>query len=75
MAELFSDNARRIFGLSNPSIKVNQTASVTLYNPSKQWILQEKDIRSKSKNTPFINKAFTGKVVGIINGKKVFLNN
>jgi dihydroorotase len=74
LAALFSGNARKIFGLDQSLINVGEKSSITLYNPSTQWTLHEKDILSKSKNTAFINKTFTGKVVGIINGKKVFLN-
>ena len=32
-------------------------------------------IVSKSKNTPFINQKFTGKVLGIINKSKMLINN
>ena len=74
LAALFGGNARTIFGLKKSLINVGEKSSITLYNPSTQWTLNEKDILSKSKNTAFINKTFTGKVVGIINGKKVFLN-
>ena len=72
---LFSGNARNIFRLPTARINIGEPASLTLYNPSKKWIPREKDIRSKSKNTAFLNKELTGKVLGIINGKKVFLNN
>ncbi len=75
LTALFGDNARKIFGLKHPSIAVGQSCCITLFDPSTPWTLLEKDIRSKSKNTPFINKGLTGKVIGIINGEKVFLNN
>jgi dihydroorotase len=61
--------------LPQPKIAVGDTASISLFNPARRWLLREEDIRSKSKNTAFLNKELTGKVVGIINGKKVFLNN
>ncbi|MBS1935376.1 MAG: dihydroorotase, partial [Bacteroidetes bacterium] len=75
LIELFSSNARKIFGLKKASITEKETACITLFNPSGKWILKEENIRSKSKNTPFINKEFVGKLMGIINGEKVFLNN
>jgi dihydroorotase len=75
LVALFCSNARKIFGLPQPKIAVGDTASISLFNPARRWLLREEDIRSKSKNTAFLNKELTGKVVGIINGKKVFLNN
>ena len=75
MVALFSGNARRIFNLVKPVISEGQSASLTLFDPSLSWRLQEEDMRSKSKNTPFTNIELTGKVIGIINGEKVFLNN
>jgi dihydroorotase len=72
---LMSDNARKIFGLKQTSIAVGNVSSITLFNPAGTFILKEENVRSKSKNTPFINKELQGKVIGIINGEKVFLNN
>jgi dihydroorotase len=72
---LMSDNARRIFGLKQTSIAVGNISSITLFDPSGKFTLKEENIHSKSKNTPFINATLQGKVIGIINGEKVFLNN
>ncbi|HLY69856.1 MAG TPA: dihydroorotase [Puia sp.] len=72
---LMGDNARNIFGLDKHSIAVGSISRVTLFNPTGTFTLKEENIRSKSKNTPFINKTLQGKVIGIINGEKVFLTN
>ena len=71
--ELFSLNPRKLFGLEQASIKEGSKASLTLFDPKKRWTVAEKEIRSKSKNTPFIGKELTGKPLGIINKGKIIL--
>lgn len=75
LISLLSNNPRKIFGLDQPSIVAGKKSCITLFNPAETWTLKEENIRSKSKNTPFINKELQGKVIGIINGDKLFLNN
>ena len=65
---------RQIFGLALPEIKEGVTATLTLFNPATEYIFEEKNIRSKSKNSAFIGKQLKGKVIGIINGDKIYLN-
>jgi dihydroorotase len=72
--ELLSLNPRKIFGLECPSVKEGGKAVLTLFDPSKKWTVSTKDIRSKSKNSPFLEKELTGKVIGIINGSDAILN-
>jgi dihydroorotase len=72
--ELLSVNPRKLFALETVSIKEGGKASLALFEPGKKWTMTEKDIRSKSKNNPFIGKEFTGKVAGIINGDKIILS-
>ena len=67
-------NIRQIFGLPVPEIKEGEIASLTLFIPDAEFVFEEKMIRSKSKNSPFIGKKLKGKVVGIINKGKVELN-
>ncbi len=48
-------------------------ANITLFLPDEEYIFEEKDIFSKCKNNAFIGKKLKGKVIGIINGDKLFL--
>lgn len=58
---------RRVLGLPIPEIKPGAPAEITVFDPDAEWIFQEKNIRSKSRNTPFIGQTFKGKVLGVVN--------
>jgi len=72
--ELLSLNPRKLLGLETISIKEGSKASLTLFEPGKIWTVSEKDILSKSKNSPFMGKKLKGKPTGIINGDKIVLS-
>lgn len=57
----------KLLRLSEQSIKEGVAANLTIFDPSKEWTFSEKDIRSKSKNTPFIGRTLKGKVINVIN--------
>ena len=73
--DLISTNPRKILNRPCPKIDINEKANITLFDPIKEWQYKEEMIVSKSKNTPFINQKFTGKVLGIINKSKMLINN
>jgi dihydroorotase len=72
--KILTTNNRNIFNIEVPSIELNKMACITIFEPDAEFILEEKDIKSKSKNSPFISKKSIGKVVGIINKNNVVLN-
>ena len=65
---------RSILKLKQPSISKGEQACITLFDPTLEWKFEQKNIQSKSKNTPFINTVFKGKVLGIIHKKQYSLN-
>jgi len=60
--------SKSIFGIQNNPIEIDQKANLTLFNPETEYIFQEKNIFSKSKNSPFIGKKLKGKIYGIYTG-------
>jgi len=65
---------REVLGLARTEITEGAEANITLFNPEQEWTFQSSAIRSKSKNTPFIDKKLKGRVVGVINNNQLFLN-
>src|SRR5688572_1152113 len=72
--EKISINPRKILNIPVPVIEEKQPANLTLFNPELEWVFQENEIKSRSKNTPFIGTKFTGKALGIINKNQVVMN-
>jgi dihydroorotase len=73
LIEKLSINPRKILGLPIATIKVGEKANLTFFDPDLKWEFTEKQIASKSKNTPFVGYHFTGKALGVINNNKVSL--
>jgi dihydroorotase len=74
LVELLSIQPAAIFGKTTSAIKKNEKAVISLFNPLQTWTVKEKDLKSKSKNSPFIGKELKGKVIGTINKDNLFLN-
>jgi dihydroorotase len=71
---LLTTNNRNIFGIEVPNIEIDKPACLTIFEPDTEYIFTEKDIVSKSKNSPYLGKIMKGKVIGIINKGKVVIN-
>ena len=70
--EKIAINPRKILKLPKVVINEGEYANLTLFDPELEWIFTEKNIKSKSKNTPFIGEKLKGKALGIYNNKKFF---
>ena len=69
-----TENIRAIFNLPLALLNKNEIANLTLFTTDEEYVFEEKNIFSKCKNNAFIGKTLRGKVIGIINGDKIFLN-
>jgi dihydroorotase len=74
IVELFHSNAAKIFGIGSNKIAEGTRASLTIFSRDPQAEVAIEDLRSKSKNSPFIGKTLRGKVNGIFNNEKLILN-
>lgn len=74
IADLLGNNARDIFSLKTQPIDINQRAELTIFERKTEFVYNAASIKSKSKNSAFVNEQLKGTVIGIINKDKVFLN-
>ena len=65
-----SIKARHVIGLELSPIEVNFAVDATLFDTSTSWVFTKETNLSKSQNSPFFEKQFTGKVHGIIHNNK-----
>ena len=65
----------KCFGIPTPSINVGATADLTLFNPEKSYRYKEEDLKSTSKNSPYLGLELQGKVLGSFNNGVLTLNN
>ncbi len=73
LVEFFALNPRKVLGVNIPDIAVGQVANLTLFNPKTEWTFTEKDIYSKSKNTPLVGRILRGRVEGVVNKGQFWL--
>jgi len=64
-------NPRTVLGISAPTFEKGSEANLTVFDPLFQWTFRKKNINSKSKNSPFIDTKFTGKVLGVMANNKL----
>lgn len=67
-------SGRQLFTNEISEIKENNIANLTLFTTSEDWIFEENNILSKSKNSAFIGSKMKGKVLGIVNNNQHNIN-
>lgn len=71
---LFSLNARNIFQLPATNIAEGNVAELTLFSKKAITQISKENLKTKSPNTPFMERELNGKVLGIIH-KSQFIRN
>ncbi len=67
LVKVLAHNTRMVLGKEIPQIEAGAPANLTIFDPEKEWTFEKEDIKSKSKNTPFLGTQFKGKVLGVVN--------
>ena len=76
LAMKMSVNPSKILGLTGKgSLAAGSNADVTVFDPSAEWVVDEKRIESKSKNTPLAGRKMGGAVLITIVGGKIKYEN
>jgi dihydroorotase len=75
MAELFSLNPQKIMRVPPWGIFEGSEAHLTILDPGRKWKFDVHQSRSKSRNSPFNGREFTGRAVATIIGGKVVYEN
>jgi len=68
-----SINPRTILKQDIPVVKEGFTANLTLFDPALEWVYEKENVKSKSKNSPFLGSTFVGKPIGIYNKSQLEL--
>lgn len=58
---------REILHLPQAKLAENMPANLTIFDPAAQWVVDEHDLYSKSRNTPFAGWELTGRATGVYN--------
>jgi dihydroorotase len=74
LIEKVTDNPRKILKMDLPKIDVEEKANLTLFDPAQEWTFLQQENFSKSKNSPWIGKKLTGKVVAVFNNSKHWID-
>ena len=60
-------NPRNILNIDVPAIKKGNKANLTIFNTGEKWVYSQKEVRSKSKNSPYIGEEMEGRAIAIYN--------
>lgn len=73
LIERMSTIPARIFSLPGGSLLVGNSADICVIDPNKEWIIDKRQLASRSRNTPYHNTPVKGKVIRtLIDGKVVY---
>jgi dihydroorotase len=69
----FTQVPRNILKIKLPKLQEGAVAELTVFDAEEAWVYEEKNIKSKSKNSPFIGQTLKGRVKAVVKGDEVFI--
>lgn len=60
-------NPRKILNLDVPKLESGAVANLTIFNADEEWTYSAKEVRSKSRNSPYIGDTMTGRATAVYN--------
>lgn len=73
LIEKISISPRQILGLSVPKIAEGELANLTIFSEDMEWGYDTATMKTKSKNSPFLNQILVGKALAVVNNNQVFI--
>lgn len=70
LIEKVTSGPREVLNVEIPKVEEGVKANLTLFDPDKTWMLDEKSNLSKSKNSPWFGKELKGKAVAVFNNSR-----
>ncbi len=74
LIEKITTNPRKLLGLDVPMLEPEAKANLTLFDPTRTWVLDEKTNQSKAKNSPWFGTKIQGKAVAVFNNNKSWID-
>lgn len=73
LIDALSTRPAKIFGLDAGSLKPGSRADLALVDPDEPWLVSKEELHSRSKNTPFEDARFQGRVITtMVDGRVIF---
>ena len=73
LIEKLTVNPRKIMNIDRNLFAIGEKAQITIFDPNKKWTFSEKDIYSKSSNSPFLGHDLVGKVKYVFSKDSLFI--
>lgn len=75
LIEKVTQGPRALLKMEVPVIDVDVKANLTLFDPKREWMLNEETNLSKSINSPWWDKKIVGKAVAVFNNNRNWIDN
>lgn len=74
LIEKVTINPRKLLKLEMPTLEPEAKANLTLLDPNRSWMYDEKSNLSKAKNSPWLNQKIKGKTIAVFNNNKSWID-